>query len=272
VRQRAPALAAFTVLVFAFLYVPIGVVFLNAFNDDELLTRWGGFTSRWVRGAFENERVRDDFKTSLVIALFSTVLSLGLAVTAALWWRAASARLRAVLDAATYMRIILPEVVAALSLFVFFRRLDVELGAATIIAGHVVFNSAYATVIVQARLATLTSTLEEAAADLGARPSRVFFRVTLPLLMPAILVAALLTFTFSFDDVITSSFLAGSGAETLPMFLFGLVRFHVTPEVNAIGAGVMLITTVSFALAVLVVGARGDSLFGVRLRRGRETR
>jgi ABC-type spermidine/putrescine transport system permease subunit II len=255
-RGRGLGLAAFTLCVFAFLYAPLGLVFINAFNRDELLVRWGGFTVEWFRGAITSERVQDDFRTSAVVAALATVISLVIAVSAGLWWRGASYRKRQLLDATTYMRIVLPEVVAALGLFVLFRRLDFELGIATIVAGHVVFTSAYATVIVQARLATLDRTLDEAAADLGAPPFRVFRRVTLPLLWPALIVAALLSFSFSFDDVVTSTFLGGTGAETLPMYLLGLARFRITPEVNAIGAGVMLITMLLVGLAVLLVVLR----------------
>jgi ABC-type spermidine/putrescine transport system permease subunit II len=125
----------------------------------------------------------------------------------------------------------------------------------TVVVGHVVFNSAYATIVIQARMATLSPTLEEAAADLGATPWRTFWRVTLPLLRPAIVVAGLLAFTFSFDNVITSAFLGGDQA-TLPVLVFGLMRFHVTPAVNAIAAGVMLITLVTFVLAIAVIGLR----------------
>jgi ABC-type spermidine/putrescine transport system permease subunit II len=160
--------------------------------------------------------------------------------------------------------------VLAVGLFVLFRRFDVQFGATTVIIGHAVFNSAYATVVIQARLATLGGSLEEAAADLGAPPWRVFRRVTLPLLMPAVLVAGLLAFTFSFDNVITSAFLAGDQA-TLPVRILGLIRFRLTPEINAIASGVMLITFVSFALAIAVVAlrGRGTTLLGVRLRRAR---
>jgi ABC-type spermidine/putrescine transport system permease subunit II len=167
------------------------------------------------------------------------------------------------------MRIVLPEVVAAVGLFLLFRRLNVPLGMWTIAAGHVVFNSAYATIIIQARVATLNTTLEEAAADLGAVPWRAFRRVTVPLLRPAIIVAGLLIFTFSFDDVVTSAFLSGD-AVTLPVLIFGLMRFHVTPEVNAIGSGVMLITLVTFALATALVGLRAgtSTLVGARTADG----
>ena len=254
--------AVFTALVFVFLYLPIGIVVLNSFNADEALLGWGGFTTQWYSQAFSNSRVRDDFVTSLQVALASTAISLVIAVTAGLWMRRASTRARRALDATTYMRIVLPEVVVALALFLVLRRYEIPLGVPAIVAGHVIFNSAYATLIIQARLATMTDVLEEAAADLGASPVRTFRRVTLPLLMPAVIVAALLTLSFSFDDVVTSLFLGGPNAETLPVLLLGLIRLHVTPEVNAIAVGVTAITMVTFGLAAAVMSIRDAA--GVR--------
>ncbi len=167
------------------------------------------------------------------------------------------------LDATTYMRIILPETVLAIGLFLLLRRYDVGLGVVTIVIGHVVFNSAYATIVIQARMSTLSETLEQAAADLGATPWRVFRRVTLPLIMPAVIVAGLLVFSFSVDDVVTSLFLGGPNAETLPVLLLGLIRLHVTPEVNAIGVLVMLTTTALLAVAAILSSVR--SAAGARL-------
>jgi ABC-type spermidine/putrescine transport system permease subunit II len=269
VRRVLPSpLALVTLVVLFFLYAPIGVVIANSFNADASLTSWGGLTTRWFTTAIGDGRVRDAAITSLEIAALSTVISLVIAVTAGLWSRTASRRQRQLLDAGTYMRIVLPEVVAALALFLLFRRLGLELGLWAIVVGHVVFNSAYATIVIQARLLSLSTIYEEAAADLGARPRRVFRRVTLPLIAPAIAVAALLTFTFSLDDVITSLFLSGGNAETIPILLFGMARFHITPELNAIGAAVMVLTTLSFALTVLVgtlgLGRRGLSRAGER--------
>jgi ABC-type spermidine/putrescine transport system permease subunit II len=262
-RRRLPSwTAAFTGVVFVFLYLPIAIVVLNSFNADEALIGWGGFTTRWYGQAFHDSRVRHDFATSLEVALISTAISLVIAVSAGLWWRRASARARRVLDSTTYMRIVLPEVVLALALFLILTRYEVSLGVPTIVMGHVVFNSAYATLIIQARLATMDDVLEEAAFDLGASRWRVFRRVTLPLLMPAIVVAALLILSFSFDDVVTSLFLGGANAETLPVLLLGLIRLHVTPEVNAIATGVTTITLITFALAALIVSLRGAA--GVR--------
>ena len=261
--RRLPSwTAVFTALVFVFLYLPIMIVVINSFNADEALISWGGFTTHWYSQAFHDSRVRDDFVTSVEVALISTAISLVIAVSAGLWWRRASSRARKVLDATTYMRIVLPEVVMALALFLILTRYQVALGVPTIVAGHVVFNSAYATLIIQARLATMNEVLEEAASDLGASRWRVFRRVTLPQLMPAVVVAALLVLSFSFDDVVTSLFLGGANAETLPVLLLGLIRLHVTPEVNAIASGVTIITLVTFSLAAAIVSLRGAA--GVR--------
>jgi ABC-type spermidine/putrescine transport system permease subunit II len=268
---RRLALGAFFCAVVVFLYAPIGVVVANSFNANELLTSWEGFTLDWYSQALESSRVRAAFRTSLVIAVIATVLSVAIAVAGGLWARGASARKGRVFDATTYMRIVLPEVVAALGLFVLFGRLEIALGAATIIIGHVVLNSAYATVIIQARLATLTPVLEEAASDLGARPWRVFRRVTVPLLAPAMVVAGLLVFTFSFDNVVLSDFLGGTESETLPVLLFGQARFRVSPELNAIGSGVMLVTLLGFLLALAVAGSArmaGETFVGRRNRAG----
>ena len=244
--RRLPSpVSAFTALVFVFLYLPIVVVVINSVNADKSLISWGGFTTKWYSQALNDSRVRTDFITSAEVAIASSLISLAIAVSAGLWARTPGPWSRRALDATTYMRIVLPEVVLATALFIFVRRLHFELGVAAIVIGHVVFNSAYATVVIQARLATLPITLEEAATDLGASPWRVFRRVTLPLLAPAILVAVLLTLSFSFDDVVTSLFLGGTEAETLPVLLLGLIRITVTPEVNAIGVGVMLITLIT---------------------------
>jgi ABC-type spermidine/putrescine transport system permease subunit II len=257
--RRTYGLTAFTGLVLMFLYAPIALVMVNAFNQDEFLTHWGGFTTHWVTDAINNPRVREDFRNSFTIAVLSAAISVAIAVPAALWARRASDRGKRALDATTYMRIVLPELVAALSLFILFRKLNISLGMVSVVIGHVVFNSAYATVIIQARAATIPRDLEEAAADLGASPRRVFRRVTLPMLMPAVVVAVLVAFTFSFDDVVTSSFLAGTGTETLPMLVFGLARFHVSAKVNAIGMSLFVVTLFLFSAVVLATSLRSGA-------------
>ena len=255
--MRRPSFAGIiSTLVLLGLWVPLGLVVANSVNGDELLVGWGGFTTRWYEEALGDARVRDAFVTSMEVAALSTALAVGIALTASLWARRASARGRGVLDASTYMRIVLPETVVAIGLFLLLRRLGVELGLATVVIGHVVFNSAYATIVLQARFATLAPDLEEAAADLGATPWRTFRRVTLPGILPALIVAALLVFTFSLDDVVTSLFLGGTQTETLPVLLLGMIRIRVTPEVNAIGVLIMIATVTLLALAAAILGLR----------------
>jgi ABC-type spermidine/putrescine transport system permease subunit II len=243
--------------VLAFLWIPIGVVLAESVNADPTLNSWGGFTLHWFATAANDGRVISDLGTSLLIGACTATVSAAIAVTTALGAQRVSPRLRELVNATTYVRIILPEVVIAVGLFLLLHRVNIPLGDGAIVAGHVVFCSAYATIVVQARLAALTGVYEEAATDLGATPWRVFRRVTAPLLRPALIVAGLLSFTFSFDDVVTSLFLGGSSAETLPVLLLGLVRIHVTPEVNAIGVGVMVLTLLLLGLLVSASSLRG---------------
>jgi spermidine/putrescine transport system permease protein len=264
VRRRLPRPASVvTVLVMVCLYAPIIAVLVYSLDKDPLLISWKGFTTHWYTQAFNDPQVRQDLLTSVEVAALSTVISVAIAICAGLWARRASPRARRIFDALTYARIVLPEVVFALGLLVLLGKLHIAYGVGAIVLGHVVFNSAYATVIIQARFATLGETLEEAAADLGANRWRAFRRVTLPLLMPAVIVASLLAVSFSFDDVIVSQFLGGGNAEPLSVLLLGMIRLHVTPEVNAIGAALMLITLVSFATAGLVTMLRPTGAGGI---------
>ena len=247
--RRHTFVAVVSVLALLFLWAPLAMVAVNASNRNELLTSWDGATTRWFHEAVRDPQIRDALRQTLVIALLCTAVSLPLAVTAVLWWRGASPRRRRWFDALVYLNVILPEVVFASAIFLLFVRLHVGTGLVAVVIGHSVWNTAFAILILQARLSALDPALEEVAADLGAGSWQVFRRVTLPGLLPGMLVAALIVFTFSFDDVVTSFFLAGSQVNTLPLVLFGLIRFHVTPEINAIGVLVM-----SFTASAVLVG------------------
>jgi ABC-type spermidine/putrescine transport system permease subunit II len=255
--RRHPFSAVVALAVVVFLWAPLVIVALNSVNNDVLLASWKGATTRWYHQAFDNESVRAGLRQTLTVAAASTALSLVLAVTAALWWRRASSRARGLFDGLTYLRIMLPEVVFAVALFLLFSRLAFPLGTTAVVIGHTVWNSAYATLIVQARVSTLDPALEDAAADLGANPWRTFRRVTIPGLLPGIAAAGLLAFTFSFDDVVTSFFLTGAGTSTLPVVLLSMIRFRITPEINAIGMMVMLFTVTMFAIGFVAVTKLG---------------
>ena len=252
VRKRHSFSTAVLAAVLVLFYAPILVVAVNALNQDDTLNSWGGGTLRWFRQILADGRVRGDFGTSALIAAATTILSVAIALTTVLAARRLPHGGRTAFNMITYARLMLPEVVTAVGLFLLFRRFGIEMGLVPVIIGHTLFCSAYATVVVQARYAAVSGRFSEAAADLGAGPWRTFRRVTLPLLAPALVVAGLLSFTFSFDDVVSSVFLSGSSVETLPMLMMGMIRQRVTPEVNAIAVAVM---TITFAVVALVVAA-----------------
>jgi ABC-type spermidine/putrescine transport system permease subunit II len=249
--------AVVSLCVIVFLWAPLVLVAINSINSDVLLVSWKGFTTHWYNQAYHNPDVRSGLRQTMTIALASTAFSLVLAVTGALWWRRASARSRRMFDGLTYLRIMLPEVVFAVALFLLFSKIKFPLGTVAVVIGHVVWNSAYATLIIQARVSTLDPALEDAAADLGANPWRVFRRVTFPGLLPGIVAAGLLAFTFSFDDVVTSYFLTGSGTAPLPVVILSMIRFRITPEINAIGMLVMMFTVSMFAIGFVSVTRLG---------------
>jgi spermidine/putrescine transport system permease protein len=260
-RRRWPA-ATFAVLVLAFLYLPLVSVIANSFNGDKSLVRWGGFTTRWVQEAAENPIVRTDFVTTVEVALGTTVVSLVIAVTAGLWGRGTSTRGKGALELTTYMRLALPEIVLGVGLYVVFLRIDFPMGTLAIVCGQSVFISAFALIVINARLASMGTEMEEAAKDLGAGSWRIFRRVTMPALMPAVVVAGLLSFTLSADDVIVPLFLGGDEAETLPVLILGLARREVDPTVNVVGTAFMVFTLLCLALLIAIAGIRSAGSLG----------
>lgn len=268
--RRHPVSAALSALVIAFLWLPLVVVIIGSFDANSLLTTFTGATGHWYDQAARDPNVRTGFETTLIIAVCSMLVSLFVALSGALWWRRAPRRARAIYDALVYARIVVPEVVFATALFFLFLKVHFTLGIPAIIVGHAVLNSAYSTLIIQARLIGTDPALEEAAADLGATPWRVFRRVTLATLMPAIIAAGLLAFTFSLDDVVTSYFLQGTAQSPLPIVLLGMIRFRITPEINAVGVFVMFLTVALMTGAVGVLAGAGR--IGRGSRSGRRSR
>lgn len=258
--------AALSVFVIAFLWLPLVAVIIGSFDSNSLLTTFTSATGHWYRQAINDPNVRSGFETTLILGVASALLSLVVALSGALWWRRAPRRARAVYDALVYARIVVPEVVFATALFFLFLKIHFALGLPAMVVGHAVLNSAYSTLIIQARVVGLDPALEEAAADLGATPWRAFRRVTLITLMPAIIAAGLLAFTFSLDDVVTSFFLQGSSQSPLPIVLLGVIRFRITPEINAVGVLFMILTVALMSLAVAAFTAAGRFGGGRRSR------
>jgi len=234
------------ILGLAFLYLPIALLILFSFNDSRLVTVWGGFSTRWYVSLFQNAQLIEAARISLVVAVIASTLAAILGTMAGV----ALARVprflgRTLFSGMVLAPLVMPEVITGLSLLLTFIALSVDRGLMTVIIAHATFSMCYVAVVVQSRLAGFDSSVEEAAMDLGARPGMVFFRITLPLIAPAIVAGWLLSFTLSLDDLVIASFLSGPGSTTLPMRIFSSVRLGVTPEINAIAT--ILVGLVSFA-------------------------
>ncbi len=260
----------FTVLCFgyAFLYIPIILVIAYSFNGSPISSVWGGFSLRWYAELLKERQVIDAALLSLRIACISATFATLLGALAGFALaRAGRFRGRTLFTGMIAAPLVMPEVLTGLSLLVLFVSLQDFIGwpgargATTITISHITFSMAYVAVVVQSRLTTMDSSLEEAAMDLGGRPLRVMADITLPIIAPALLSGWLLAFTLSLDDLVIASFVSGPGASTLPMWIFSQVRLGVTPEINALAA--VIIVTV--AAGVLGAG-------WIMLRYGRSQR
>lgn len=227
-----------------FLYAPILVLIAYSFNASNLVTVWGGFSMRWYGALLADAPLMAAAWVSLRVALLTSVIATILGTLAALALeRHGRFRGRAQFTGLIFGPMVMPEVMIGLSLLLMFIGIGVDRGIATIVIAHATFCTGFVAVVVAARLRGLDRGLEEAAADLGASPSRVFLTITLPLLAPAVLAGALLAFTLSLDDLVIASFVSGPGSTTLPMRLYGQVRLGVNPEINA--ASTLLVVLVS---------------------------
>jgi len=245
----------------AFLYLPILSMIVFSFNNSRLVTVWDAANSptlRWYARLFDNEQLLGAAWISLQIAAMTASGAVLLGTLAGLVLaRFGPFRGRAVLAAMTTAPLVMPEVITGISLLLLFVALEQWLGwpagrgMLTITLAHITFAMAYVTVIVQSRLAGFDDALEEAALDLGARPTTVFFRITLPLITPALVSGWLLAFTLSWDDVVISQFVAGPGSSTLPMEVFSRVRRGVSPDINALATLVVLVVALGVVLSTL---------------------
>ncbi len=260
------------VLAFAFLYLPILILIIYSFNASRFNAVWRGFTLDWYRSLFSNAGgtiatsssagILTALNNSLLIAAISTVLATIFGTMLALALERFHFPGRKAVEALLFLPIIMPEITIGISLLVFFTLvfrivenltgIRLNLGLPTVIIGHVVFNISFVTITVRARLAELDPQLEQAAFDLGANEWRAFWRITLPLIWPAIFSAALLAFTLSLDDFVVTFFTTGVGSVTLPLFVYGMIKFAVTPAINAIST-LMLFASLLLVLSSLKV-------------------
>jgi putrescine transport system permease protein len=255
--ERRPFLL-YSLMVFghAFLYLPIASVVLFSFNETRSVSLWKGFSLQWYAKLLDNQAVLDAAQLSLLIAAVASTLAVVIGTLAALALsRFGRFRGRGLLSLLSSAPLVMPDVmlgISALFLFITLQQLigwPMGRGIDTITIAHVTLCVCYVTVVVRSRLAQTDHSLEEAAMDLGARPWKVFFLVTLPLIWPALLAGWLLAFTLSLDDVVIASFTSGPGASTLPVLILSKVRFGVTPEINALATLIIVAVCVGVSIS-----------------------
>jgi spermidine/putrescine transport system permease protein len=237
---RLPLIGAFT-----FLYIPIAVLVVMSFNASKVPFVWTGFSTRWYGELASNDLIREGLINTLIVAVGATVLAtiLGtlIAIGVARYVRSS------VLEAYSLAPAIIPDLVLAIGLLAFFSLVGVTLSLFSVLLAHVVFGMAFVAAVVIARLGQTDPSLEEASRDLGASAVATFIRVTLPSLGPAILAGALLVFTLSIDEFVVAFFTDGPSTPTLPIVIYSMVRFGVTPEINALAT---LLLLVSFTIVI----------------------
>jgi spermidine/putrescine transport system permease protein len=238
------------VLVFGFLYLPIAVLVGLSFNESGLPTVWSGFSTKWYGALWASDDILGAAWNTLIVAVFATLISTVLGTLLALGMETRR-RAGTALEAFVFAPMVIPDIVLAVALLSFFSRLDVPLGLHTIVASHVIFGLAFVCSIVRARLKHFDHSIIEASRDLGASGWKTFWRITFPVLLPAIIAGALLAFTLSIDEFIIAFFTAGAGRSsiTLPMQIYSMIRFGITPEINALATIVMGVSATALILS-----------------------
>jgi spermidine/putrescine transport system permease protein len=277
-RRGRQVLKAHLWLFFLFLYLPIGILFIYSFNaNDVSMMTWSGFTFDWYLRVFENlglisrnipeiasgnaqlysdPNLAISVINTLVVGFSATTMATVIGTLTAIGLDRARFFGKDAYRALVMLPIVIPDIVLGIATLVFLSSLGIPLGRMSVIAAHTLFLSSYVAIVVGARLAGMDRKLEEASADLGARPLVTFRRVTLPLLMPAIIGSYLLALVISFDDLVIAFFTSGVGSTTLPVYLFSAIKRNVSPEINAVS---VLIVVVSMCVVVAAFLLRRDN-------------
>jgi spermidine/putrescine transport system permease protein len=267
------------VFAYFFLWAPIIILIVFSFNNAESVSVWRGFTTQWYTNIFTNaisagtesarfstELMLNSVRNSVIVGLIATVISTIIGTMVSLSLARGNFPGKKAVDAVLYLPVIIPEITQAVSLAVFFRILfdfanrtqlfqdRVTTGLGTIVIGHVAFTISYVAIVVRARLADMNPRLEEAARDLGANEWRTFWRITFPLILPGVIAGALLAFTISLDDFVVTFFTSGIGTTTLPIFVYGLLKTKIPPEINAISTLMLVASTVLVGISLVMQG------------------
>lgn len=257
-KKRSTFLTITALLGFAFLYAPILSLVIFSFNESKLVTVWGGFSTKWYGELFRDPQILQSAWVSAKVAVLSATIAVIIGTIASfVLIRFDRFRTRTLLNAMITAPLVMPEVIIGLSMLLMFVAMESLIGwpagrgMFTIIIAHATFGAAFAAVVIQSRLVDMDLSIEEAALDLGAKPMRVFFDITLPVIAPALVSAWLLAFTLSLDDLVIASFVTGPGATTLPMVIFSKVRLGVSPDVNALATIIIGVVSLGIIIAAI---------------------
>ncbi len=255
--RRFPSFGTMAVICVTFLYGPIFFLMAYSFNDGRSISVWSGFSFRWYIKVFNNQDIQAATLNSLLVAAIAASIATILAIGAAL---ATTRHNKVKRSNAAYaflnLPLIVPEIVSAVALLVFFVLIGLKLGLLSVIIAHTMFCIPFAYLPIRARLMSLDAELEAAATDLYASPLQAFFHVTLPLLFQGILAGFLLAFIISLDDFIITSMVAGPGATTLPLNIYSSLRLGVTPELNAISSLLVVVSAATVLISVFLSQSR----------------
>ncbi|CAM4025031.1 ABC transporter permease subunit [Aeromonas sp. MR19] len=230
-----------------FIYLPMVIMVIYSFNASKLVTVWGGWSLKWYFGLLDNKQLIGSVLRSLEIAFYTAIAAVALGTMAAfVLTRIPHFRGRTLFGGLVTAPLVMPEVITGLSLLLLFVAMaqligwPAERGMLTIWIAHTTFCTAYVAIVVSARLRELDLSIEEAAMDLGAKPWKVFFLITIPMIAPSLAAGGMMSFALSLDDLVLASFVSGPGATTLPMEVFSAVRLGVKPEINAVASLILL--------------------------------
>jgi spermidine/putrescine transport system permease protein len=251
-------LSAWTAIFFVFLYLPIVVLIFYSFNANRMVMNWGGFGLDWYIKAFRNDDIQSAVWNSLIVATVSTVIATAIATIGALVLaRGGNFRGKTVSLGLITLPLMVPEIVTAVAVLIFFASIGLNWGLGNVIIAHITFCIPFAFMPIRARLEGMDTTFEQAARDLYASEWETFRYVTVPLLMPGILAGAMLSFVISMDDFIITLMVGGAGSTTLPVYIYSMIRRGLTPEINAVST-LLLLVSIAIVTAYWVVSKKAQ--------------
>ena len=255
--QRSAVPKILIAVTLVFLYLPIILLLISSFNASRFSAVWGGVSFKWYLKLFSEPQVLLALLNSLIVAVSATVASTLMGTFAAFAIHKFRGHLQKAHYALIFSPLLLPDLLMGVGLLIFFVFINLKLGLFTIFLAHTTFCISYVTFVVLSRLQNFDFSLLEAAWDLGAKPLQVVFKVLLPIMGPGIMAAALLAFTLSIDDFVVTFFVAGPGSQTLPLYIYGMIKYGTTPVINALSAIFLVVTFCIVAFTEYLKGEEG---------------